>query len=100
MMQPGCADELALARALAEGRLGAAVLDVYEEQPLRRDHPLLALDNAILTPHTAGLTQESMKRMSVGAAEETLRLLAFQRPVSLCNPAVWENHLRRHALRP
>lgn len=90
-------DEAALARALAEGRLRAAAIDVYEEQPLPRDHPFLGLANAILTPHAAGITAESMKGMSVGAAEEAVRLAAFERPLNLCNPSVWEDHLKRHA---
>jgi D-3-phosphoglycerate dehydrogenase / 2-oxoglutarate reductase len=106
LMKPGAAivnvargpviDEAALAEALVAKRIRGAVLDVFEEQPLRRDHPFLALDNAILTPHAAGITEESMKRMSQGAAEEAVRLLAFERPVNLVNPQVWERHLQRH----
>lgn len=105
MMKPGAAlinvargpvvNESALVEALAARRIRGAVLDVYEEQPLRRDHRLLRLDNAILTPHAAGITEESMKRMSQGAAEEAVRLLRFERPVNLCNPEVWERHLKR-----
>jgi D-3-phosphoglycerate dehydrogenase len=89
-------DEKALAEALAARRIRGAVLDVFDEQPLARDHPFLGLDNVILSPHAAGITGESMKRMSQGAAEEAVRLLAFERPVSLCNPEVWERHLQRH----
>lgn len=89
-------DEKALAEALEARRIRGAVLDVFDEQPLARDHPFLALDNVILSPHAAGITDESMKRMSRGAAEEAVRLLAFERPVSLCNPEVWERHLQRH----
>jgi D-3-phosphoglycerate dehydrogenase / 2-oxoglutarate reductase len=90
-------DEMALVEALAAKRIRGAVLDVYEQQPLRRDHPLLALDNVILSPHAAGLTDESVKRMSQGAAEEAVRLLAWERPVSLCNPEVWERHIQKRA---
>jgi D-3-phosphoglycerate dehydrogenase len=82
-------DEAALVQALAGRRLGGAALDVFAEQPLRPDHPLLALDNVLLTPHAAGLTQESMARMSRGAAEEVLRLLAGERPLNLVNPQAW-----------
>ena len=89
-------DEDALAEALQARSIRGAVLDVFEEQPLRGDHPFLELDNVILSPHAAGITAESMKRMSQGAAEEALRLLAFEKPLNLCNPQVWERHLLRH----
>lgn len=109
-MKPGAAivnvargpvtDERALAQALAQGRLRAAVVDVYDEQPIPRGHPFLSLENIILSPHAAGITQESMKRMSQGAAEEAVRLLAFERPANLCNPSVWDAHLQRHGRTP
>lgn len=88
-------DEMAVADALRDGRLGSAVCDVYAEQPLRRDHPFLALDNMVLTAHMGGLTQESMRRLSIGSAQEVLRLLRDEKPVNFVNPEVWENHLVR-----
>lgn len=78
-------DEAALVEALKTRRLAGAALDVFATQPLAADHPLLGLDNVLLTPHAAGLTQQSMYRMGVGAAEEVRRLLAGQRPLSLVN---------------
>ncbi|MBA2722009.1 MAG: hydroxyacid dehydrogenase [Methylibium sp.] len=81
-------EEGALIAALREGRLAGAALDVFESQPL------LALDNVLLTPHVAGLTAQSMARMSQGTAEEVLRLLAGERPVNLVNPEVWERRPR------
>ncbi|MBM3343241.1 MAG: hydroxyacid dehydrogenase [Betaproteobacteria bacterium] len=88
-------DEMAIAAALREERLGGAVCDVYAEQPLRRDHPFLALDNMVLTAHMGGLTQESMRRLSIGSAQEVLRLLRNEKPVNFVNPQVWEKHLQR-----
>jgi D-3-phosphoglycerate dehydrogenase len=88
-------DEQALVDALRNKRIGGAVLDVYCEQPLPRDNPLLTLDNVILTPHAAGITQESMRRMSQGAAKEIVRLLAGERPVNLCNPEIWDQYIAR-----
>jgi D-3-phosphoglycerate dehydrogenase len=88
-------EEAALVEALRSRRIRGAVLDVFDHQPLARDHPFLALDNVILTPHAAGITEESMKNMSKGAAEEAVRLIAFERPRNLCNPEVWERHLER-----
>ena len=56
-------DEEALVAVLRERRIGGAAIDVFGEQPLRRDHPFLGSDNVVLTPHAAGLTQESSRRM-------------------------------------
>ena len=55
-------DEAALVRALSEGRLGAAGLDVFENEPQVPD-ALLGLDNVVLTPHIASNTEETMRAM-------------------------------------
>ncbi len=83
-------DEAALARALRERWIAGAVIDVYAEQPLHRDHPFLSLDNVLLTPHAAGLTQEANRRTSEGTAQEVLRILGGARPLNLVNPEIWE----------
>jgi D-3-phosphoglycerate dehydrogenase len=54
-------DNAALAEALNAGRLGGAGLDVYEVEPLPADHPLLACEQVVLTPHNADLTTEGME---------------------------------------
>ncbi len=77
--------EDALVAALQARRIGGAALDVFDEQPLSDGHPLLSLENVVLTPHAAGLTRQSMRCMSLGAAEEVLRLLAGQVPRNLVN---------------
>ena len=51
----GVVDEPQLLQALEKGLIGGACLDVFEEEPLRRDHPFRGMENVILTPHTAGL---------------------------------------------
>jgi D-3-phosphoglycerate dehydrogenase / 2-oxoglutarate reductase len=79
-------DEAALVDALAAGRIGGAALDVFATQPLPPDHPLLGFDNVIVTPHLAGISEESMLRMGTGAAEEALRVLAGALPANLRNP--------------
>ena len=88
-------DEVALVAALRERRIAGAALDVYAVQPLPRDAELLRLDNAILSTHLAGLSAESLQAMSRIAAEETLRILAGEKPLNLCNPDVWEKALAR-----
>ncbi len=94
-------DETALIKALREKTIAGAMLDVYEHYRLEPGHPLLALDNAVLTPHLSGMTQESRKRMGTAAAEETLRMLAGERPKNFVNPEVWTKfHERFHEHRP
>ena len=58
----GVLDETAMAEALACGRLGAAALDVFEDEPLPADSPLTGVPNLYLTPHIAGLTEEANAR--------------------------------------
>lgn len=79
-------DDDALIDALRENRIGGAALDVFATQPLPADHPYLGFDNVIVTPHMAGISEDSMLRMGLGAVEETLRVLAGDLPVNLRNP--------------
>ncbi|MFC4279157.1 NAD(P)-dependent oxidoreductase [Achromobacter aloeverae] len=75
-------DTPALLRALTDGRLAGAALDVHDVQPLPADAPILRGPNVLLTPHVAGSTGASMRRMSEGAVDEMLRILAGQEPVN------------------
>ena len=77
--------EEALVDSLKEKRIAGAMLDVYEHYRLEPGHPLLSLDNALLTPHFAGMTVESRARMSVAAAEEMLLMLAGKPPKNWVN---------------
>jgi phosphoglycerate dehydrogenase-like enzyme len=52
-------DETALVSALKSGAIGAAGLDVYHEEPIPENHPLLAFENVVITPHTAFNTPEA-----------------------------------------
>jgi D-3-phosphoglycerate dehydrogenase len=79
-------EEAALIEALRDKRIAGAMLDVYEHYRLEPGHPLLSLDNVLLTPHLSGMTRESRARMSVAAAEEMLRMLAGERPRNWVNP--------------
>jgi D-3-phosphoglycerate dehydrogenase len=90
-------DEAALVEALAAGRLGGAALDVFARQPLDAKSPLWSFDNVILTPHMAGITEESMQRMGEGAAREALRVLSGELPLNLRNPEAVARYRRRFA---
>jgi D-3-phosphoglycerate dehydrogenase len=72
----GLVDESALAAALAEGRVGAAALDVRDPEPPRpASDPLAGFDNVILTPHMAATSQEAVEDLHRMAAEISLELL-------------------------
>ncbi|TIT20855.1 MAG: hydroxyacid dehydrogenase [Mesorhizobium sp.] len=88
-------DDDALIEALQKGRIGGAALDVFATQPLPPNHPYFGFDNVIVTPHMAGITEQSMMRMGVGASGEALLVLANRLPVNLRNPEVVEHYRRR-----
>jgi phosphoglycerate dehydrogenase-like enzyme len=62
-------DQPALERALAEGWIAGAGLDVYDPEPLPADSPLLRLENVILSPHMAAHTDEALLRMAMVVAD-------------------------------
>tara|TARA_B100000315_G_scaffold259992_1_gene318617 strand:- start:23330 stop:24310 length:981 start_codon:yes stop_codon:yes gene_type:complete len=55
-------DETALIDALREGRIAGAGLDVFEKEPVDQDNPLLAMENVVVTPHSAGTTWDTWPR--------------------------------------
>ncbi len=66
----GLIDERALGDALASGHLGGAALDVFEKEPPPADHPLLALDGFVCTPHLGASTEEAQAAVAVAIAEQ------------------------------
>lgn len=71
----GIVDEFALADALRSGRLGGAALDVFETEPLPLTAHFQGCPNLLLTPHVAGVTVESNRRVSAMVAEAVLQAL-------------------------
>jgi D-3-phosphoglycerate dehydrogenase len=89
-------DERALFEALTRGKLGAAGLDVWEEEPVPADSPLLNLDNVVATPHMAGVSEQAERNVATRVAAEMLRVLRGEKPTGLGNPDLWPrlSHLR------
>jgi len=78
-------DEKALIEALRNKQIRAAGLDVFEQEPLAQDSPLLALDNVVATPHMGSATFETREAMARCAVDNLLAALAGQRPPNLVN---------------
>ncbi|MGQ9597864.1 MAG: 2-hydroxyacid dehydrogenase [Anaerolineae bacterium] len=74
-------DEVALEKALAEGRLGGAGLDVFSMEPPDLNSPLFRLPNVITTPHIAASTREVLQRRAAIAAENADRVAAGLEPL-------------------
>lgn len=89
----GVVDDVALAGALASGRLAAAGLDVFENEPALAP-ALLECHNAVLTPHIASATRGTRLAMANRALTNARAALAGERPPDLLNPEAWENRRR------
>ena len=72
----GIVDEQALADALQQGRIRAAGIDVFDPEPPLADNPLFGLDNVLLSPHIAGLTEEGSARLGIHSIQNILDFLA------------------------
>jgi D-3-phosphoglycerate dehydrogenase / 2-oxoglutarate reductase len=83
-------DETALCAALKSGIIAAAAIDVYDPEPPLKNNPLFALENILLSPHSAALTQECVIRMATGAAEGVVDVLSGRRPQFIVNPDVFK----------
>ncbi|GIX05940.1 MAG: D-glycerate dehydrogenase [Candidatus Poribacteria bacterium] len=87
-------DEAALVRALREGVIAGAGLDVYEREPAM-EPGLAELPNAVLLPHVGSATVETRTAMGVLAAENAIAVIQGRRPPHLVNPEVWERRRGR-----
>jgi phosphoglycerate dehydrogenase-like enzyme len=73
-------DQDALVNALKTGKVAAAGLDVFEDEPLDPNNVLVSLDNVVLTPHLAASSEEAMERMAIQVAEGVLKVLIGEPP--------------------
>ncbi len=83
-------DQKALYRALKEGWIAGAGLDVFEQEPIPPDDPLLKLDNVVLAPHAASASHETRSRMAEMVAENLIAFLNGKVPPNLVNKEVVE----------
>jgi D-3-phosphoglycerate dehydrogenase len=81
-------DEKALYKALKEGWIAGAALDVFEIEPPPENNPLFELDNVVLTPHIAWYTEEALRRLEMSAVEEAIRILRGELPKNIVNREV------------
>lgn len=85
----GIVDHTALYRALTEGWIAGAGLDVHESEPVSAEYPLLSLPNVVLTPHSAFYSEASVQRQHEMAAENVTCVLTGVCPPGLLNTSVW-----------
>ena len=91
-------DEDALYEALSTRSIAGAGLDVMVDNIPDVGHPLLSLENIIITPHTAFFSQESTMELEQRAAEEVVSVMQGRMPDNLVNPAVLDHPNPRHSL--
>lgn len=91
----GIVDECALKDALATGQVAGAGLDVWDREPPPANHPLLAFDTVIASPHTAGVTLDSRANVARYAATQLIDLLDGKKPARPVNPEVSLDYQQR-----
>jgi len=82
-------DTAALADALRQGRIAGAGIDVFDQEPVPAGSPLAGLSNVVLTPHTAGSTDEALQQTADQCAIQVIDVLAGRRPPHLVNGEIW-----------
>jgi D-3-phosphoglycerate dehydrogenase len=84
----GVVDTEALIVALKNKTIRGAGLDVFETEPLPKDHPLTALENVVLTPHAGYYSEESLYELKTRPVENAADVLAGKKPRNILNPEV------------
>ena len=89
------------AKALEEEKIGGAALDVFEKEPPPKDSPLFELENVLLTPHIAGMSEESAEGMSISIGGSVAAVLKGRLPrlenvvnKTVLNSPPWDKMIR------
>ncbi|MCG8400636.1 MAG: hydroxyacid dehydrogenase [Firmicutes bacterium] len=85
----GIVDDNALLEALKSGAIAGAALDVFEDEPPPADLPFFLLENVLLTPHMAAMTDLALVNMAIDVAGGIMDVLEERRPQFPANPEVW-----------
>ena len=84
-------DEGALIRAIEQGTIAGAAVDVYEHEPTPSTNPLLQLPTVVTTPHIGSATHKTRQKMAMLAAENLTAALTGVFPPNIVNPEVWDS---------
>ena len=86
-------EEAALMNVLQNRKIAGAALDVFWKEPLPQDHPLIKLDNVLLTPHIAGMGDQVFSRGSKILLEGIMTFFSSKKPGNLVNPEAFDASL-------
>jgi D-3-phosphoglycerate dehydrogenase len=81
-------DEAALIAALQQGKIAGAGLDVFEQEPIAPDNPLLTMQNVVVLPHSASYSDAAFSRLRRSVAQEAVRVLSGRWPKNVVNKKV------------
>ena len=91
----GIHDEKALESILALKKIAGAGLDVFESEPPSHEHPILAYENTIVSPHIAGITSDCLYNMAKSAGDQWVQVFSGEPPRLLVNPDAWLLYRKR-----
>ena len=85
----GIVNENDLYEAIKNKKIAGAAVDVYEKEPPSPEHPFFELDNILVTPHMAAMTDGALIRMARDIAQATIDVLKGVKPKNIANPEIW-----------
>ena len=86
-------DEQAMIRALQDGHLAGAAIDVFDPEPPSGDNPLLHMNNVVCTPHVASYTDRGQAGMRAGVVDQLIQLIQRERPPFIVNVQAWPGRM-------